>query len=355
MDCFYAAVEMRDDPALHGQAVAVGGRPDSRGVIATCNYEARRYGVHSALSSAVAKQRCPHLIFVKPRMDHYRDISQLIRKIFYQYTDQVEPLSLDEAFLDVSDSDAFQGSATFIAQAICNQIQQQTKLTASAGVAPNKFLAKIASDWHKPNGIKVITPKEIDSFVRRLPVKKIPGVGKVTASKLADMGIYLCDDLRRLSQQQLDKSFGSFGKRLYELSRGIDKREVASSSERKSVSVETTFEQDLATADDCIEQLAKLLEQLNHRLSKSHSHRLVRKLHVKLKFNDFTATSIERTSPCVDHHMFEQLIRLAWQRQQKPVRLIGIGTKLAAQKAQVPEMEQLELTLKLQQQNKRGN
>ena len=351
MDCFYAAIEERDDSGLRGMPIAVGGSPDSRGVVAACNYEARRFGIHSAMASAHARKLCREIVFIKPRMDVYQQVSQEIRKVFYEYTDIIEPLSLDEAFLDVTESDIHQGSATYIAQAIRHRIYQKTQLTASAGVAENKFLAKIASDWRKPDGLFVILPDDRDNFVRRLPVKLIFGVGRVTARKLADMGIELCEDLRAYSIEELTIAFGRFGKRLYELSRGIDDRPVSNDGARKSISVESTYSADLTSVDECIAKLAELLKSLNQRIGKKRSHGLIRKLHVKLKFSDFQSTTIERNSPCTDLPLLERLIREGWERNKHDVRLIGIGVKLKEVNSIVSEMEQLELALK----QKRGS
>jgi DNA polymerase-4 len=346
MDCFYAAIEQRDDPGLKGMPVSVGGTPDSRGVVAACNYEARLYGVHSAMACSQARRLCPELVFLKPRMDVYRQESINIRKIFYEYSELIEPLSLDEAYIDVSDCHLHQGSATYIAQAIRLRIFHKTKLKASAGIAPNKFLAKIASDWNKPDGQFVIRPEDVDSFVRRLPVKRIFGVGRVTARKLADMGINICEDLRQFSSIELSQQFGKFGKRLHELSRGIDERDVVSDGIRKSISVENTFENDIDTVDSCIDKLPRLLEELNTRIGKNNSHGLVRKLVIKMKFSDFKTTSVERNSPCTDLNLLERLLIEAWGRNPRAVRLLGVGVRLKETETISADMQQLELELK---------
>ncbi len=222
MDCFYAAIEMRDDPSLRSIPIAVGGSADRRGVISTANYEARRYGVHSAMSTAIALRLCPQLKVVSGRMALYKETSIHIRKIFARYTDLIEPLSLDEAYLDVTDCSQLHGSATLIAEAIRQQIFDELQLTASAGIAPIKFLAKIASDMNKPNGQFVITPQNIDQFILTLPLRKIPGVGKVTAQKLADMGLTTCADVQNYDVVTLIKSMGKFGQVLWERCHGID-------------------------------------------------------------------------------------------------------------------------------------
>ena len=346
MDCFYASVEQRDDPSLDGMPVAVGGTPDSRGVVAACNYEARIFGVHSAMSAAQARKLCPELVFIKPRMDVYRQESVRIKQIFHEYTEAIEPLSLDEAFLDVTDCEIHQGSATYIAQAIRHRIFQQTQLTASAGVASNKFLAKIASDWNKPNGIFVVPPESIDLFVRRLPVKKIHGVGRVTARKLADMGVELCEDLRSYSVTDLSQQFGRFGQRLFDLSRGIDERPVNPDGQRKSISVEYTYNEDLRSLEECLLKLPELLSDLNKRIGTKRSHGLVRKLYVKMKFSDFKTTTVERISPCTDLPLLDKLFKEAWQRNENNVRLLGIGVRLKEVESIALEMEQLELALR---------
>ena len=258
-DCFYAAIEMRDDPALAGKPLAVGGSADRRGVIATCNYEARAYGVRSAMASGQALKLCPDLLIVKPRMDAYKAVSREIQAIFREYTELIEPLSLDEAYLDVTDCPHFAGSATRIAQDIRRRVSQDLHITVSAGVAPNKFLAKIASDWKKPNGLFVITPEQVEDFVAALPVSKLHGVGKVTADKLGRLGIRTCSDLREWNKLALVREFGSFGERLWGLARGIDERAVQTDSRRQSVSVENTYDKDLPDLPACLEQLPQLL------------------------------------------------------------------------------------------------
>lgn len=330
MDCYYAAIEMRDDPSLKNQPVAVGGSPDKRGVIATCNYEARSYGVRSAMPSAYARRLCPGLVIVHPNFDKYRHDSKVIREIFAQYTDLIEPLSLDEAYLDVTECTEYKGSATFIAQAIRYQIFEKLNLTASAGVAPNKFLAKIASDWNKPNGQFVITPEEVDDFVKQLPVAKIHGVGKKTTEKLHRMGIENCKELREFDLLTLSKAFGSFGQRLYELSRGIDHRPVITHYPRKSLSVENTYDQDLITLQDCLDELPHLLQTLKRRVARSGVGAPVNKLFAKLKFSDFTATTVERTSFGINDDLFYELMEEGFHRRQKTVRLLGIGVRFQA-------------------------
>jgi len=254
-DCFYASIEMRDNPELANLPIAVGGSPNRRGVVATCNYEARKYGIHSAMASATARKLCPDLIIIRPDMEKYRQASQLIHQVFQRFTELIEPLSLDEAYLDVSECEKYAGSATRIASAIRSEVHESVGITISAGIAPNKFLAKIASDWQKPNGQYVIRPDQVQSFVATLPVKKLHGVGKVTAAKMKRLGLECCEDLRNLGEEELRKHFGSFGDRLHMLSQGIDNREVQTNRVRKSLSVENTYAEDLPSLERCLDAL----------------------------------------------------------------------------------------------------
>lgn len=327
-DCFFAAIEMRDDPRLARQPVAVGGAADRRGVIATCNYEARAFGVRSAMPSRQALKLCPDLLILKPRMDAYKQASREIHGIFRDYTDQIEPLSLDEAFLDVSQCQQHAGSATRIAREIQQRVWQDVKITVSAGVAPNKFLAKIASDWNKPNGLFVITPDQVDAFVAELPVGKLHGVGKVTAERLARMGISTCKDVRQRDRLALLREFGSFGERLWQLAHGQDARSVQANSRRQSVSVEHTYDQDLPDLTACLVRLPALLEELEGRLKRMDSSYLADKPFVKLKFHDFTQTTLEQAGAGRDLNSYGRLLGTAHARGGKPVRLIGLGVRL---------------------------
>ena len=327
-DCFYAAIEMRDDPLLVSRPVAVGGAADRRGVIATCNYEARAFGVRSAMPSRQALNLCPDLLILKPRMEAYKEASRSIHGIFREYTEQIEPLSLDEAYLDVTFSPHHEGSATRIAREIQRRIWQEISITVSAGVAPNKFLAKIASDWNKPNGLFVITPDQIDDFVSDLPVGKLHGVGKVTAERMARMGIHTCNDLRQRERRILLREFGSFGERLWQLARGNDERAVQSDSRRQSVSVEHTYDQDLPDLSACLSRLPALLEELEARLQRLDSSYRADKPFVKLKFHDFTQTTLEQAGAGRDLNSYSRLLGAAHVRGNKPVRLIGIGVRL---------------------------
>lgn len=326
-DCFFAAVEIRDDPSLRFRPIAVGGHAERRGVISTCNYEARHYGVHSAMSSVIARKLCPDLIILPHRMDAYRAASLQMRHIFYDYSELVEPLSLDEAFLDVTASEHCRGSATRIAEEIRQRIYDEVKLTVSAGVAPNKFLAKVASDWNKPNGLFVVTPHEVDNFVRQLPVNKIYGVGKATAMRLAEINIKSCGDLQGFTIFELKQRFGQLGVRLYELSRGIDAREVSAARRRKSLSVEHTFAKDLPQLTHCLNHLPELLQELTTRLRRLENDYLVVKIFVKMKFSDFTSTTAECSGNKLLSTEFQKLFREAYLRKEAPVRLLGVGVR----------------------------
>ncbi|MDG1166033.1 MAG: DNA polymerase IV [Porticoccaceae bacterium] len=327
-DCFYAAVEMRDDPSLVNLPIAIGGKSDRRGVVATCNYKARHYGVRSAMPTGQALKLCPDLVVIPGTMAKYREAAQQIRQIFYRYTDKVEPLSLDEAYLDVTDCTECHGSATLIAEEIRQVIAAEVGVTASAGIAPNKFLAKVASDLNKPDGQFVIIPDNVDSFVEKLEVKRIFGVGKVTNEKLRRLGIVTCGDLQQRSVIELVDKFGVFGKRLHDLSFGRDEREVNANSRRKSLSVEHTYSDDLKDIAACKAKLADLLVELRSRLRRVDSDFLVTKQFIKMKFNDFTATTVERQMvKGLPVESFDHLCDEAWERGGKSVRLLGIGVR----------------------------
>ncbi len=325
MDCFYAAIEIRDNPALTGKPVAVGGSPDKRGVICTCNYAARKFGVHSAMATATAFRHCKDLILLPVDMPKYKQVAKQIHAIFREYTDLVEPLALDEAYLDVTDSNHHAGSATLIAKAIRQQILQEEKLTASAGVAPNKFLAKIASGWKKPNGLFVIKPNEIDNFIKTLPVDNLYGVGKVTAQKLHKMNLKTCADLQKFSLLELTQQFGKLGQNLYEQCRGMDHRNVEPNRVRKSLSVERTFAQDIRNLDDCLNIINELCERLIKRVQESAPNLAIKNQYIKIKFNDFKQTSAEIISQEINLDRYLTLFRDAYLREVKPIRLLGLG------------------------------
>jgi len=327
-DCFYASIEMRDNPALRGKPIAVGGSPERRGVVATCNYEAREFGIHSAMASATARRLCPDLIIIRTDMEKYRLASSQIHEIFQRYTDLIEPLSLDEAFLDVSDCDEFRGSATRIAEAIRNEVREVVGITISAGIAPNKFLAKIASDWNKPDGQFAVLPNDVDDFVAKLAVKKIHGVGKVTAAKMHRLNLRTCKDLQNFGADALTEHFGSFGERLFELSRGIDNRPVSTDRIRKSVSVENTFDTDLPDLDSSLEAMLGLLPKLELRLKRLDNHYSIKKQFVKLKFHDFVTTTVEMLSEDTNPENYRTLCEQGFARGERAVRLIGVGVRV---------------------------
>ena len=285
MDAFYASVEQRDFPEYRGKPLVVGGPPQGRGVVATASYEARKFGVRSAMSSKKAFQLCPEAIFVYPRFDAYKEASQKIREIFRRYTDLIEPLSLDEAYLDVTEDKLNIGSAIEIATQIKQAIKDELQLTASAGVSINKFVAKIASDINKPDGLKFIGPSAIEAFMEKLPVEKFFGVGKVTAQKMKKMGLHTGDDLKQLSEDELTKHFGKVGRFYYQIVRGVDNREVQPHRETKSLAAEDTFAYDLTTIEEMEAELDKIAQTVCKRLQ--HYQLKGRTLTLKIKYADF--------------------------------------------------------------------
>ncbi len=334
-DSFYASVEMRENPDLARRPIAVGGRPDGRGVVATCNYLARQYGVHSAMPSSHAKRLCPDLVFVRPNFPLYRKVSEQIRHIMSKYTEQIEPLSLDEAYLDVSESKHCRGSATLIAEAIRKEVASTIGITVSAGVAPNKFLAKIASDWNKPDGIFVITEGDVAAFVRKLDVSKINGVGKVTTKKLNSLGIHTCGELQHLELTELTQRFGKQGARLYELARGRDQRSVQSTRIRKSLSVEHTYDEDIRDPAVFRDKALLLHQELLDRARKIGDELSIHKRVVKIKFSDFRQTTLEEIVaehplPWQDLSRYLNMLARARQRSERDIRLMGMGIKLSA-------------------------
>lgn len=329
MDCFYAAVEAKHHPELRGKALGIGGPANSRGVLCTASYEARKFGVRSAMPSSQAVRLCPHLILRPPNFELYKKESAAVREIFSRFTDKIEPLSLDEAYLDVTDSPHLHGSATFIAREIRACIQRELGLTASAGVAPNKFLAKVASDWNKPNGQFVIRPQEIESFVQELPVEKIHGVGKVTAEKLHALGFRRCADLL-LGEKLLREKWGSRSDWLLNYARGLDDREVEPRSERKSLTVEETYARDIPTLEGCLARLPELYEDWERRMRRADLFSRIRGYVVKVKFFDFRGTTHEISAiHAPTPQNFADLMRAAWARRAQPVRLLGLGVRLA--------------------------
>ena len=331
MDAFFVSVEIRDNPQLANQPVAVGGKSDRRGVLSTCNYIARQYGVSSAMPSAVALKKCPDLVIVPGRMAVYKEASQVIREVFERYTDKIEPLSLDEAYLDVTHVELHNGSATLIAQEIRAEIYKATGLTASAGIAPLKFVAKIASDLNKPNGQCTIGPNDIENFLENLSLRKIPGVGKVTSEKLKNLGFETCGDIRASNETYLINQLGKYGQVLWRRSHGIDEREVQMTRIRKSVGVERTFDEDVKSIQVMNEILKeKLIPELIKRAAKYLETRKISKLGVKVKFNDFHQTTKEQTYSDINPKLLSELLTEAVNRGNgKPVRLLGVHIGLA--------------------------
>ena len=337
MDCFYAAIEVRDRPSLRGKPVGVGGARDRRGVLTTCNYEARKFGVRSAMPTFMALQRCPNLIVLPTRFDVYRREAAVIRGILHRFTSLVEPISLDEAYLDVT---AHPGAPAPLAQVIRGMILRKTKLTSSAGIGPNKLIAKIASEINKPNGQFQVTPEEVPAFVEKLPVRKIWGIGEKTERKLEELSVKTCGELQRFSRPGLVNLFGKFGVELYDLCRGIDHRPVEPDRPHKSLSTEETFSVDLTTLEQCEERLEELFQELMADLAQKESTRAITKIFVKLKFNDFTRTTAERAGLAPTLQDFRSLLTEAFARTGQPVRLIGVGIRFAET---TPENAQIDL------------
>ena len=326
MDAFYASVEQRDDPELRGKPVAVGG--GHRGVVAAASYEARKFGVRSAMPSVTARRRCPELIFVKPRFDVYREVSQQIRAIFACYTDRIEPLSLDEAYLDVSEDRLGLGSARAIAEDIRRRIREETGLTASAGVSYCKFIAKLASDFRKPDGLIVIRPDQGEAFVAALPVSRFHGVGPVTARKMEQLGIHTGADLRRWSLPELEGRFGSSGRWYFNICRGIDEREVKPDRPYKSVSAERTFDEDLTDPRRLAAELERIAGYAWARVERAEV--AGRTVTLKVKFGDFTIITRSRSFPSAvaDQYAFAtagQALLEALHPLSKGIRLLGLG------------------------------
>lgn len=328
MDAFYASVEQYDNPELRGKPVAVGGSKE-RGVVAAASYEARKYGVRSAMPSKTAYQKCPHIQFVKPRFERYKEISDIIREVFHEYTDLVEPLSLDEAFLDVTQNKKGMLSATRIAKQIRQEIKERTGLTASAGISVNKFLAKIASDYNKPNGMTLIGPEKTIMFLEQLAIEEFFGVGKVTAEKMKNLGIYNGGDLKTWSKERLKLKFGKAGSFYYDIVRGVDNRPVNPNRVRKSLGAENTFDYDLVEMVDMKRALEPIASTVLRRLEKSEA--FGKTITLKVKFKDFTQITRSHTidKPLTTYddivdHTFELLENIDWPSFPEGVRLLGI-------------------------------
>ena len=327
MDCFYAAVHVRDDPSLAGKPVVVGGDPAGRGVVAAASYEARRFGIHSAMPSAQAARLCPGLVFLRPDFARYRRESDLIFAIFRDFTPLVQPASLDEAYLDVSDHLGRWGSATAIAREIRRRVREERGLTVSIGVAPNRLVAKIASDFDKPDGLTVVRPGQVEAFLAPLPVRRLHGVGPATEAALAELGVTTVEELRRVPVEELERRFGRWGEALHRYAHGIDDRAVSIERERKSLGTETTYERDLRDLAAIESQIAELAAEVSESLRKRGL--LARTVTVKVRYADFTTVTRGRTfavaaadAPTLALHATALLRRT--EAGRRPVRLLGV-------------------------------
>lgn len=341
MDAFYASVEQLDNPELRGLPIAVGGS-EQRGVVAAASYEARQFGVKSAISSVIAKRNCPGLVFVKPRFERYREISDRIRKIFLEYTDLVEPLSLDEAYLDVTENKKGLPSATLIAKEIREKIKLKTGLNASAGISVNKFIAKVASDINKPNGQKTVPPEEVESFLEELQIRKFHGVGKVTAEKMFQLGIFKGRDLKQKSEEFLIEHFGKSGAHYYRVVRGIHLSEVKPDRIRKSLGAERTFSENISSEIFMLERLENIAEEIERRLRKNKI--AGKTVTLKIKYSDFSQYTRSKTLPYFISSkdlILETARELLFQEKMKDsVRLLGIAlSSLNTEKKEEKEKE----------------
>ena len=329
MDAFYASVEERDRPELAGNPVIVGGTPEGRGVVATANYEARKFGVHSAMPASTAKRLCPRAIFLPSRLDHYGSVSDEIREIFHRVTPLVEPLSLDEAFLDVTGSQSLFGSSVEIGRKVKREIRDELQLVASVGVAPNKFLAKVASDLDKPDGFVVVDPECVQAFLDPLPVGRLWGVGRVTGKVFERLGVRTIGQVRQVPLDVLHQHFGAHGEHLWRLAQGIDDRRVIPDREAKSISHETTFAEDIDDMELLRAWLVELSEQVGRRLRRHRLHG--RTVHLKVRFSDFHTITRATTLPDptdVTHEIWQAAAEMLSERlpaRGLPVRLIGVG------------------------------
>jgi DNA polymerase-4 len=346
MDAFYASVEERDDPSLVGKPVIVGGSAEGRGVVAAAYYEARKFGVHSAMAAAPAKRLCPHAVFLKTRIDYYAQVSRQIREIFEQFTPLVEPLSLDEAFLDVTGSNAIFGPSPEIGRQIKRRIKTELRLIASVGVAPNKFVAKIASDLDKPDGFVVVEPDQVQSFLDPLPVGRLWGVGKVTGQVFDKLAIRTIGQLRRMSPQTLSDLFGASGEHYFKLAHGLDDRRVVPDREAKSVSNETTFAEDIADMEVLKAWLVELVEHVARRLRRHDIKG--RTVELKVRFADFKTLTRSLTLPeatNITQELLDGGMELLTQRlpaRHLPVRLLGFGVSKIAESNQSQQRQLFE-------------
>lgn len=343
MDAFYASVEQHDHPELRGKAIAVGGI--HRGVLTTASYEARKFGVHSAMPTKIAKGKCPQLIIIKPRFNRYKEISNQIRNIFFEYTDLVEPLSLDEAYLDVTSNKKKIDSANDIAREIRKEIFEKTGLTASAGISINKFLAKVASDINKPNGQKTIHPDQVIKFLENLPIEKFYGVGKVTAAKMKSLGIHNGRDLKQKSLKEIINLFGKTGEHFYNVVRGIHLSEVNPNRIRKSIAVEETFWDDLQNEEDVFDKIGEIAEELSYRLERYNVKG--RTLTLKIKYMDFSVFTRSKTEDIFfyENEKLFELAKTLWEQRpyHKAVRLLG----LSMSNLNTEDKKQLSIQLKI--------
>ncbi|GAA4310800.1 DNA polymerase IV [Pontixanthobacter gangjinensis] len=348
MDAFYASVEQLDNPELRGKPVAVGGS-SQRGVVSAASYEARKFGVKSAMSSVIAKRNCPDLIFVKPRFERYKEISQQIREIFFEYTDLVEPLSLDEAYLDVTENKIGLPSATLIAKKIRDRIKERTGLNASAGISINKFIAKVASDVNKPNGQKTVPPEEVLQFLEELDIRKFYGVGKVTAEKMYRLGIFTGKDLKEKTEEYLSEHFGKSGSHFYNVVRGIHHSEVKPHRIRKSLGAERTFRENISSEIFMLERLENIAEEIERRLEKSKV--AGKTVTLKIKYSDFTQQTRSKT---INYYISSKDLileiskGLLYQEKMKDsVRLLGISlSNLNTEKDDSEEKKEISVQLK---------
>jgi DNA polymerase-4 len=326
MDAYYASVAELDNPELRGKAIAVGGN-EVRGVVSAASYEARKFGVKSAMSGFLAKKKCPHIIFVKPNFARYKEISAKIREIFYEYTHLVEPLSLDEAYLDVTENKKGNPSANNIAREIRGRIFDETGLQASAGISINKFIAKVASDINKPNGQKTVHPEEVIQFLEELPVNKFYGVGKVTAAKMYNLGIFIGKDLKKKTEGELTNLFGKSGIHYYNIVRGIHNSTVKPNRTRKSVAAERTFNENISSEIFMLERLEKIADELERRMKKTETKG--KTITLKIKYSDFTQQTRSKTKAFfmqTKNEFFPVVKELLFQEKLKnSVRLLGIS------------------------------
>jgi len=352
MDAFYASVAQLDDPSLRGKAIAVGGG-GTRGVVSAASYEARKFGVRSAMSGVLAKKLCPELIFVKSDFDRYRAFSEKIRKIFFEYTDLVEPLSLDEAYLDVTDNNKGNPSATLIAQEIRKKIKEKTGLNASAGISINKFVAKVASDINKPNGQKTVPPEEVLEFLETLDIKKFYGVGKVMKEKMYRHGIYTGKDLKGKTFEFLQENFGKSGSYYYNIVRGIHTSKVKAERTRKSLAAERTFSENISSEIFMLERLEEIASEVERRLKKSKV--AGKTITLKIKYRDFTMQTRSKTLPLYlssAQLIMEHVKDLLFQDEMREsVRLLGISmsnlNNESAKKKPIKEEKSIDVQLKL--------